>query len=132
MSQVTNAIYGDGFVIYDEYDAETGAVETNVDEFLKKYKEMFSKEPCDDVEIYIQDDVASHFMSVNINCAEPVRMLVVRANRVASMYDAPYKTKTHFVNAMKAKLERLGFVKVLGEDFDYEAHIGSFDTCVTS
>lgn len=160
MAYANYAVYGAGFVLYDEYNPVTKTCTNTVKEFLNKF--LKDKDPTINLENifypdYLHDkldvcefydrtntgadgtvfvssdsDNRSHFYGINGNIVEPVTMLVVRCHFAPSIYNAPFKTKHEFVSFMRKELDRIGFTKFLPENFDMESHIGTFDTVETT
>lgn len=157
MAYSTWAVHGTGFVIYDEYNGETNSCSNHVDDFLNKFyqfaksskiykhinfsnpdfeiQDIFYEMPLEAEAQFINyngpndENISSYFTAINKTTAHPVKMICVWSKESPSMYDAPYKTKEEFIQAMKDQLEEIGFLQILPPNFDFESHIGEFDTC---
>lgn len=154
MSYTTSAIYGTGFVLYDTYDETNETHSRNTDTFIQKFMsfaktsdiykhidwnypelsitDLLCEEPLEyNVDLYIEDEeVSSHFTPLDGKPIKTTEMIVVYSDKEPSMYQAPYNTKEEFIQSIKDILDKIGFTQCLPDDFDYEAHIGTFDTCV--
>lgn len=154
MSYTTSAIYGTGFVLYDTYDEINETHSRNTDTFIQKFMsfaktsdiykhinwnypelnitDLLCEEPLEyQVQLYTEDEgISSYFTPINGKTIKTTEMIVVYADKEPSMYQAPYKTKDEFIQSMKNILDKIGFTQCLPEDFDYESHIGTFDTCI--
>lgn len=152
MSCTTCAVFGTGFCLYDTYNDETGEVSHNVDDFIKKFfkhartlpqyknidwnypditiEDILCEIPLAEYFDYTDDEISSHFVNLDNEETDPCKMICVWSEKTPSLYQQPYKTRHQFVLSMKEQLKEIGFLECLPENFDIEAHLGTFDTCI--